>query len=82
VNDEIDERGSAGDDLYLPLRLPRPVAEPAATDWSAYRACRTCGASTGRACRTLSGTITGGRTAGGPVELKVPHRARKVRTGR
>lgn len=48
------------------------------TDWSAFRRCRVCRAATGRPCVALSGRVAGGRPDGNPVELDVPHAARRV----
>lgn len=54
----------------------------AATDWTAYRACPVCRSPIGRACTAMWARVENGQRAGGPVDLKVPHAARKRLAGR
>jgi hypothetical protein len=51
------------------------------TFWVLYRKCRVCDAETGQSCRSLSGTIVGGRPDGIETKLAEPHKSRLPKKG-
>ncbi len=53
-----------------------------AVDWDAYRKCGGCGAETGNPCRSLSGSIVGGRPDGISTPITHAHVGRRRRAGR
>lgn len=55
---------------------------PALVEWDLYVKCRTCGAARAVPCRSISGTIVGGRPDGHSTPLLLPHTGRKMRAGR
>lgn len=54
----------------------------ALVDWSAYRACRTCGVGIGEQCRARYSGIVAGRPVGNPTMLERAHAHRRRRSGR
>lgn len=82
------ERDDSG--WWRPIEIGTADIEPgiaslvaaAAVDWTAYRACPTCKAASGEACRTMSGRVVGGRPDGAAQPLSHAHVARVRRSGR
>lgn len=50
------------------------------TNWSQWRKCPVCHVATSQPCRSLSGTVTGGRPDGIVTVLDEPHKLRKRRS--
>jgi hypothetical protein len=70
VSDQGWEQAASASDEEFPMVF-----------WRLWRKCTVCDAEIGEPCRSLSGTVAGGRPDGIETTLPRPHRARHPRKG-